>query len=273
MNSKLIGNPAHVRKLTAGALRLQSSKIANRSLCTLLTTTDASAVPESVVINEDSSGSFAKIHSLPSIVYRDFPFPGNVGIVPTQPRDAVDVTSDSLSSQSTNRQSQLAVYVENLKRELQGFELEVHACPTLLRSEFSSLFPNKGFANGPLSVVTFSRKTKNDMKFWSLEVENERTAVFRDLISAAVQSVNFLNEHGYWADFIDPYSGKPYYSPATSDTLTESDERMCHFNFVIKDMVCYKVILHRDFGFNVIVGVLFTNAPSQSEPLQLIAGH
>ncbi|CDW53079.1 methylmalonic aciduria and homocystinuria type D [Trichuris trichiura] len=278
MNSKLISNPAQVCKLTAGALRLQASKASARTVCTLRAPSDNRLVIESVVTKDDNSGSFTKIHSIPSAIYRDFPLPGNVGVTLMPPGNAVDLGNNGSAVETAKTQAELPLNLENLKRALKGFELSVHTCPALLRTaclftEFSDLFPNKDVVNGPLSVVTFSHKTKNDMKFWSPEIEKERTAVYNDMISAAVKAVNFLNELGYWADFIDPYSGKPYYSSGTTDTLTEEDDRMNHFDFEIIDMVCCKVIRHREFGTNVIVGVLFTSAPSHAEPLQVLAAH
>ncbi|KHJ47230.1 hypothetical protein D918_02804 [Trichuris suis] len=237
MNSKLISNPAQVCKLTAGALRLQASKVASRTLCTLRIPGDNRPVVENAIVTkDDNSGSFTKIHSIPSPIYRDFPLPGNVGVALTPPGNAVDFANNGSAVETAEAQVELPLRLENLKRALKGFELSVHTCPALLRIEFSDLFPNKDVVNGPLSVVTFSHKTKNDMKFWSPEIEKERTAVYNDLISAAANSVNFLNELGYWADFIDPYSGKPYYSSGTTDTLTEEDDRMRHFDFEIIDM-------------------------------------
>ena len=73
-----------------------------------------------------------------------------------------------------------------------------------------------------------------------------------------------MRDEGYWADFIDPGSGTPFFGQHTSTTMFETDEKFRLLGFRIEDLGCCKVICHRDFGRNVFVGVIFTNAhPSQ----------
>lgn len=87
---------------------------------------------------------------------------------------------------------------------------------------------------GPLTVVTLTQKTKNDMSGWSEGVECEREELvafvsrflkcsqFRQSVSsiylilslqfidAAKQICEQLQDSGFWCDFIDPTSGRPY---------------------------------------------------------------
>ena len=43
-----------------------------------------------------------------------------------------------------------------------------------LNTDFADLFPSRDVTFGPLTVVTLTQKTKNDMSGWSEGVEYER---------------------------------------------------------------------------------------------------
>jgi hypothetical protein len=47
---------------------------------------------------------------------------------------------------------------------------------------------------------------------------------------------------GYWADFINPFSGRPYLTPFHSTALYETDERLRCLDFQIKGHGDCKII-------------------------------
>ena len=62
---------------------------------------------------------------------------------------------------------------------------------------------------GDFTVVSLCQKTTNDMSGWSEEVEEERETLIKLYSETAKELCNVLRNNGYWADFIDPCSGKP----------------------------------------------------------------
>jgi len=145
-------------------------------------------------------------------------------------------------------------------------ECVAHDCPELIRKEFADLFPQRDIMNGSLSVITISQRTEEDMTKWAESVETEREKLLETFIDGATEICQALQLAGYWGDFIDPASGKPYLGPHTNGTLYETDERYRKFGFDIEDLGCCKVIRHQLWGTHAYVGCIFTNAPT-SDPI------
>jgi len=145
---------------------------------------------------------------------------------------------------------------------------ELHEAPSLLKREVSSLFPDRDVISKHLSVITLSQGTTNDMSGWSNDVEKEREVMIESFFSAAKELCGRLKNEGYWSDFIDPSSGKPYYGQYTNTTMFETDEKYRLLGFRIEDLGCCKVISHREFGRNVFVGTIFTDAHPSSGVVQ-----
>ncbi|XP_067135984.1 cobalamin trafficking protein CblD isoform X1 [Centruroides vittatus] len=149
-------------------------------------------------------------------------------------------------------------------------ECVVQECPRLLCRDFADLFPGREIEKEKLTVITLCQKTRHDMSTWSEEIELEREELIGYFIKAAEDICAKLNEVGYWADFIDPSSGRPYLGPYTNATMFETDERYRHFGFIIEDLGCCKVLSHHLWGTRAFVGSLFTNAPLNSPEIQEI---
>ena len=80
--------------------------------------------------------------------------------------------------------------------------------------------------------------------------------------------VRRLKNDGWWADFIDPNSGTPFYAQHTNNTMFETDEKYRLLGFRIEDLGCCKVICHRDFGRKVFVGTVVTSVPPHTGIVQ-----
>ena len=145
------------------------------------------------------------------------------------------------------------------------FVCELHEAPKLLRKELNKLFVDRhDIESGALSVITMSQKTTNDMSCWSDEMEAEREQLTEHFFAAAKEICARLKSEGLWGDFIDPSSGTPYFGTHTNTSMFETDEKYRLLGFRIEDLGCCKVICHREFGRNVFVGTIVTNAASRS---------
>jgi len=149
-------------------------------------------------------------------------------------------------------------------------DLEVHIAPTLLRKELGALFPEQNLVEGPLTIMTMSILTENDMSTWSEEVEDEREKLTEHTVINCKEICGRLKDDGYWADFIDPCSGTPHFSAHTNSTMFETDEKFRLLGFRIEDLGCCKVIEHNKFGRNVFVGCIVTNAAAGSDAVDNI---
>ncbi|XP_016836509.1 methylmalonic aciduria and homocystinuria type D homolog, mitochondrial isoform X2 [Nasonia vitripennis] len=141
-------------------------------------------------------------------------------------------------------------------------------CPTLLRKGILELFPSCLEVTSPqLTIVTISQKSNNKKSRWSKEVETEKLA--QHFVLAASDICKKLKMCGYWADFINPFSGQPYLHPHKNGILYKTDERFRCVGFKVEKKENCKIITHDNDSTNFI-GNLYTTAPSSTEFLKEI---
>jgi hypothetical protein len=155
---------------------------------------------------------------------------------------------------------------DQLRRSAEILECVAHECPELMAKDFQELFPSRHLDRNT-TVITICQRSKMDMASWSPEMEQERDELMEHFMQLAQEFTNKLNEAGFWADYIDPYSGRAYNGPYSNATLFETDERYRKLGFEIDDLGCCKVTRHHRWGSKSFVGCLFTNAPIHSTAL------
>lgn len=219
-----------------------------------------------------------------------FPMPGQVGFPPqaiyhrksTLPQPGDESSPIFTEPLAQERQQTMFETFMAVSKELDGqtdvaprgptalekLECLIVDCPELIKKDFQDLFPERNILKGRMTVITLSQKTDNDMTGWSPAIEEERELLLENFITGATEICEALHEAGYWADFIDPSSGRPFLGPYTHATMYETDERYRNFGFEIDDLGCCKVISHHLWGTHSYVGSLFTNAPLEHPLLQ-----
>lgn len=145
-------------------------------------------------------------------------------------------------------------------------ECTAQECPILLRQGIYELFPGIETASSQLTVVTLSQKPVKSKQNAVSEMEIERLT--KHFVLAAQDICSKLKLAGYWADFINPFSGLPYLSPMYNNKLYVTDERFRCLGFRIFDKGQCRVI--SDKTVRNFVGNLFTNAPPSTSLLKNI---
>ncbi|XP_023015362.1 cobalamin trafficking protein CblD [Leptinotarsa decemlineata] len=145
----------------------------------------------------------------------------------------------------------------------------VQMCPTVLRETVKDLFPYRTLEDhSELSVVTITLKPNvKDMRK-NKELETERLAQL--FLIAAKNICDKLRASGYWADFINPYSGRPYFTPSSLGELYQTDEKFRCLDFQIIEIKDCKVISTESNAQKQFIGSLFTSAPCKKNKLNSI---
>ncbi|XP_068909320.1 methylmalonic aciduria and homocystinuria type D homolog, mitochondrial-like isoform X2 [Tenebrio molitor] len=142
----------------------------------------------------------------------------------------------------------------------------IQSCPTVLRKDVYDLFPYRDLETSELSVVTISLKPNLKLLRKNNELETERMA--QTFVITAKGVCDKLRNAGYWADFINPFSGRPYLYPTSGEKLYEADEKFRCLDFQIFDIQDCKIVSNeQDSSKRRFIGSLFTNAPSKKKHL------
>ncbi|XP_060526709.1 cobalamin trafficking protein CblD [Cylas formicarius] len=146
--------------------------------------------------------------------------------------------------------------------------LRVQTCPTVLRQTVSDLFPYRPLEKSELSVITVNLKPNLKQMRTNAEMELERMAQL--FLITARNICTKLKENGYWADFINPFSGRPYLVPSSGNELYKADERFRCLDFQIFEIDECKIISNDGGVKKRFIGSLFTNAPCNKSYLNSI---
>lgn len=201
-----------------------------------------------------------------------FYLPGNVGPgwldkSTTAQVETRSVVASEIDDEINNENAKMPI---TLRRNIDPNQPSLHCvaqeCPILLRKGIMELFPNCAEATSPqLTIITITQNLNPRMMKWSKETETERLAKF--FLLAASDICTKLKMFGYWADFINPFSGQPYLNPHKNGTLYKTDERFRCLGFKIDKKDACKIVSFDNRGAEFI-GNLYTTAPSTMEFLR-----
>jgi len=139
-------------------------------------------------------------------------------------------------------------------------ECDIHDCPSVLRQGIAELFPAGDMSTSQLTVVTLSLRKDEP----SSEMEIEQFT--KQFMWMAHRICDKLKVAGYWADFINPFSGIPFLTPSPRPTLYTTDESFRCLGFNINSSGPCTVVSKT--VNNNLTGSLFTSASSHNPVLR-----
>ncbi|XP_076841127.1 metabolism of cobalamin associated Da [Brachyhypopomus gauderio] len=145
-----------------------------------------------------------------------------------------------------------------------GLECSMHSCPELLKQELESFFPT--LPASAITVVTVTQK-----QTVTQTEEADRDQLLDTFVSGAKEMCFMLWKGGYWADFIDPSSGKAFFGAPQHDSILEP-EPSNPSGFHIEDVASCRVVRHLPKDTALFVGTLLTNAPPSSLVTERLPG-
>ncbi|KAM7347327.1 cobalamin trafficking protein CblD isoform 2-T2 [Cochliomyia hominivorax] len=137
-------------------------------------------------------------------------------------------------------------------------KFSVNECPSLIKKSLHELFP--------APEVVSSEK----LALMTLRFKGDTETGARKFVLAAREITARLRLHGYWADFMNPFSGKPFYSWSSGKNLYKIDKRFRGLNMKLnKHNEC--VVISSDAeanAENAFSGSIYSNAPSDFAQLK-----
>ncbi|KAF7688345.1 hypothetical protein HF521_014351 [Silurus meridionalis] len=126
--------------------------------------------------------------------------------------------------------------------------------------------PSSSERHDGITVVTVKQKRN------PTEAELNSQQLLDNFINGAKEICFLLWRGGYWADFIDPSSGRAYFGPLSHDQVLEADQGR-HSGFHIEDVASCRLTVHILRDTHTFAGTLITNAPSGSLIMRRLRGH
>jgi Methylmalonic aciduria and homocystinuria type D protein len=139
-------------------------------------------------------------------------------------------------------------------------------CPTLIKKDIHELFPSPEVISDSsnLSLITLSQA--------SLTIDHEKAAL--NFVLASREICQRLRLHGYFSDFLNPFSGKAFFSYHPKSLYTLNDERfrgLCMKLEKVKGLGakedCLLISQDKSSKFS---GSIFTNLPSMEMFRELV---
>ncbi|XP_012223975.1 methylmalonic aciduria and homocystinuria type D homolog, mitochondrial isoform X2 [Linepithema humile] len=178
----------------------------------------------------------------------------------------IELSNNEEFMESLNDKNEFQTNIENWKVIRPMLDCVAQECPILLRKSIEELFPGcLDVTSSQLTIITINQKANIKSMRWRKEAETEKLAKY--FVLAASDICTKLKMVGYWADFINPFSGQPYLSARKGANLYETDERFRCVGFKVEQKSNCRIIMS-DNSLKNFIGSLYTTAPPSTEFLK-----
>jgi len=160
------------------------------------------------------------------------------------------------NSTTTPAENCLDELVDFFSKDTQKLWLSYKECPVLLKKSLVELFPTPEVSKpDPLTIITVKS-----------HLDTEQGA--KHFVLAAREICRKLRMHGHWADFMNPFSGRPFYSFTNGKTVYKCDDRFRGIGMKVEN-VNDCIVISSDFNDDTVLdqaleghgfsGSIFTN--------------
>lgn len=144
-----------------------------------------------------------------------------------------------------------------------NFECKAQACPVLLRQGIIEMFPGNDLANLKLTVITLEQKLSAS--------QTDLEKITKTFVLAAQEISKKLKFSGYWADFINPFTGLPFVNPLYYNgvpVVARTGSRVHYQGLNITEKKSCRIINKK--SPSNFIGSVYSDAPASVEVLRQI---
>ncbi|KAH8276680.1 hypothetical protein KR044_008095 [Drosophila immigrans] len=128
-------------------------------------------------------------------------------------------------------------------------------CPTLIRDSIFELFPVRAIGQRDYAITLLTLSYEGD-------IEQGAAKASSPFVLAAREISDRLMSMGYWSDFLNPFSGRPYFLPRDASILYKQDSRFRGVNMRLSNYNDCVLIAPEENDKTCFSGTIFCTAPN-----------
>lgn len=152
--------------------------------------------------------------------------------------------------------SELVNFNKEANTDKSSLELSCCQCPILIRDTLIEMFPVRAVASKDTAITLLTLSHDGDIE----------TGATKFVLAARDISDRLLSM-GYWADFLNPFSGRPYFMPKEDSMLYKQDSRFRGLNMSLALKNHCMVIAAEENDNTHFSGTIYCTAPSNYDVL------
>ncbi|XP_034119486.1 cobalamin trafficking protein CblD [Drosophila sulfurigaster albostrigata] len=147
--------------------------------------------------------------------------------------------------------AQLVNFFKDDNVDRSRLEFSCCQCPTLIRDSIFELFPVRAIGQRDYAITLLTLSYEGDIE--------QGAAKF---VLAAREISDRLMSLGYWSDFLNPFSGRPYFLPRDASILYKQDSRFRGVNMRLSNYNDCVLIAPEENDKTCFSGTIFCTAPN-----------